>query len=243
MKIQFTLLFYLSTLYLAGCSYIEPPNDYTPIHWQTKQESCSSQALAKNTCPTINFSSIAFNNPKQLNTIINQQLLQMLNASKNTSLESYFKNSLARANNGYRLDISVKLLAQNDVLDVLQLSTTEMNTLDQYTPTKISFINYDKRKQKIISLKDAIRPDKMANFWSVVELSYQEWLELEQLLNNKVYQQDWPFVHTQNFALLPKVMLLKYDANTLAPYAMGEPKLFITYNKIKDILKPEYLFH
>ena len=241
MKAPLTLLFYLSILYLGGCSHLEPKQDYTPIHWQAKQESCNQKTLANETCPTISFTGIQFNKPKQLNTIIDQQLLQMLNAPEDSTLQAYFKDSLARANNGYQLDISIKLLSENDVLDILQLSTKEMNTLDQYTPTKISFINYDKQKQKIISLNEAIKPDKIATFWSTAELAYKEWLELEQLLNNKIYQQDWPFVHTQNFALLPKFIVLKYDANTLAPYAMGEPKLLINYNQIKDIIKPEYL--
>lgn len=243
MKIKYTLFFYVVALYLSGCTHIQPPQDYTPIHWQAKQEHCSSETLADNTCPTISFTSIQFNKSKQLNELIEQQLLKMLNAPKSSSLQAYFKNSLARANNGYHLDITVKLLSQNDALNVLQLSTKEMNTLDQYTPTNISFINYDTHKQQAISLEEAIKPDKLTTFWSIAELAYQEWLELEQLLNNKTYQQDWPFVRTQNFALLPKFLLLKYDANTLAPYAMGEPKLFITYNKLKDILKPEYTPH
>lgn len=241
MRIRLVLFFYLSTLYLTGCSHLDSAQDYVPIHWQAKQENCSSDTLANNTCPTISFTGIQFNRPKQLNTVIDQQLLKMLNAPEGSTLQDYFKNSLARSNNGYRLEIIVKLFSENDVLTVLQLSTKEMNTLDQYTPIRISFINYDKPKQQALSLNEAIMPDKITTFWSTAELAYKEWLEFEQLLNNKEYQQDWPFVRTQNFALLPKFMVLKYDANTLAPYAMGEPKLLINYDQIKNIIKPEYL--
>lgn len=58
-----------------------------------------------------------------------------------------------------------------------------------------------------------------------------------------MFQEDWPFVETTHIALLSKQAILKYDANTLAPYAMGEPQLFIPYEQLRDIIKPIYSPH
>lgn len=235
-------IFFISFL-LCSCSYLKPSSeqDVEAFSWQEQQPNCSTIAIKNNTCPTITYNGLKFKRTKKINTLIDQELLQMLNAEKTTTLEEYLNNNLARANNGYRLNVSAKLMSENDVLVVIMLSIEETPSTDQYSAKDFRFINFDKRKQKNITLKDAIIADKIESFWSTAQLAYKQWLEVQQLLNNKPYQENWPFIKTNNVALLPKQLMLKYAGNTLAPYAMGEPSLFISYEQLKHILKPEYL--
>lgn len=138
------------------------------------------------------------------------------------------------------LTINVDLLEESSVFIVLELSVQTTHATSQYNPKKFAVINFDKQKQQDITLAQAIHPDKTQTFWSVAQISYNQWLEANQLLNNKMFQEDWPFVETTHIALLSKQAILKYDANTLAPYAMGEPQLFISYEQLRDIIKPIY---
>ncbi|AWM78906.1 hypothetical protein DKL61_00170 [Gammaproteobacteria bacterium ESL0073] len=239
------LLISITSLLLCGCSYFKPTSqsDVTPFNWQHQQPNCKVETQQNNNCPSITYNGLNFNKFKKLNTLINNKFLQILNAEKTTTLEEYLKNNLARANNGYHLNLSVQLMSENDVLIVLMLTVEEIPSTDQYNAQKVRFINFDKHKQKDITLKDAIIMDKTEVFWSTAQIAYKQWLEIQQLLNNETYQEDWPFIKTNNVALLPKQLMLKYSGNTLAPYAMGEPTLFIPYEQLHEILKPEYLPH
>lgn len=235
----------LISCFLGGCSYLKPAikSDAESFHWQEQQSNCSTESIKNGNCPTINYSGLKFNKFNEVNDIIDQKLLSMLNAKEALSLESYLINTLTRASDGYHLNITVQTLSENDVLIVLMLTIEETPAISQYSAKRFSFINFDKQKQKDIALDEAIMPDKIQSFWSVAELSYQQWLEVQQLLNNEAYQKNWPFIRTDNVALMPKQLILKYNGNTLAPYAMGEPPLFIPYEQLRTILKPEYLPH
>ncbi len=245
MRYSCYLLISLISLLLCSCTYFKPSpqSNVVPFYWQQQQQNCKVETQRNNNCPSITYNGLNFNTFKKLNTLIDNKFLQILNAEKTTTLEEYLKNNLARANDGYHLNLSVQLISENDVLIVLMLTVEEIPSTDQYNAQKVRFINFDKHKQKDITLKDAIITDKTESFWSTAQIAYKQWLEIQQLLNNESYQEDWPFIKTDNVALLPKQLMLKYNGNTLAPYAMGEPTLFIPYTQLNDILKPEYLPH
>lgn len=245
MKYIAYLFTFVIAFFLCSCSYFSPSlqTDAEPFVWQHKQANCKIETLQDSACPSITYKGLNFNKFKKLNTLIDTKLLQILDAEKATTLDDYFKYILASANDGYQLNISVKLMSENDVLIVLMLTVEEIPSIDQYNAQKVKFINFDKHKQTDITLQNALIRDKTESFWSTAQIAYKQWLEVQQLLNNQTYQENWPFVKTNNVALLPKYLMLKYNGNTLAPYAMGEPTLFIPYAQLNEILKPEYLPH
>lgn len=245
-RFPYFLIFFLLLTHLGGCSYLNRDNtsaknlNIDPINWHEQQADCTATALVGKSCPSFKLSSVSFKKIPALNQLIETRLLELMNAPENISLHEYLTSFLAKANLGDHLIINVDLLEESSVFVVLELSVQTTHATNQYNPKKFTFINFDKQKQQDISLAKAIHPDKTQTFWSVAQISYNQWLEANQLLNNKMFQEDWPFIETPHIALLSKQAILKYDANTLAPYAMGEPQLFISYEQLRDIIKPIY---
>lgn len=245
-RFPYFLIIFLLLTHLGGCSYLNRDNtssknlNIDPINWQEQQADCPASALTDKSCPSFKLSSISFKKIPTLNQLIETRLLEVMNAPANISLHDYLTSYLAKANQGDHLTINVDLLEESSVFIVLELSVQTTHATSQYNPKKFTVINFDKQKQQDITLAQAIHPDKTQTFWSVAQISYNQWLEANQLLNNKMFQEDWPFVETTHIALLSKQAILKYDANTLAPYAMGEPQLFISYEQLRDIIKPIY---
>lgn len=216
--------------------------DVEAINWQEQQKNCKPEELANKSCPTFQFNGITFKHETQLNGLIEQRLLALIKTHE-SSLWELQQNYLARANQGDHLLLKATILEQTPVSVVIELTAKETHTTDIYSPTKIALINYDINTKTDVTLADAIEPDKVLAFWSTAQVVYKQWLEFNQLLNNKTYQEDWPFIETHHVVLMSNELILKYDANTLAPYAMGSPVLIIPYNRLEGIIKPQYMPH
>lgn len=233
---------------MAGCFHLKDNKETTlnpdieVVNWQKQRTDCNQQAIANNSCPSFKFNGITFKHEPQLNNLIERRLLSLINAP-DSSLWELQQNYLATANGGDKLQLTATILEQTPRLIILELNAEEYQATNTYSPVKIAFINFDKQLKKDIQLVNAIEPDKISTFWSTAQVVYQQWLEFNQLLNNKSYQADWPFIETRHMALLSNGLLLKYDANTLAPYGMGTPTLIIPYNKLEGIVKPHYMPH
>ncbi len=244
-KICYSLIILL-LLNLTGCSFFKKTSDpakdldIEPINWYQQQSTCKTTVEDKN-CPSYKVTSINFKKVPTLNTLIEQRVAKLMDIPANVSLKDYLDQFLANAKVGDSIDVNVNLLEKNDIFYVLEIAVQKSLANDHYSPKKFTIINFDKNQQKDITLVDAVKPGQMPAFWSLARTSYNQWLEANQLLNNKMFQEDWPFVETQHIVLLFKHVLLKYDANTLAPYAMGEPTLIINNEQLNGILKPLYL--
>ena len=212
------------------------------VNWYQQKKNCNQQTLTTNNCPSFKFDGITFKHQPLLNNLIEQKLLSLVKA-KNQSLWDYQQSYLAKAHNGDHIYFTVKVLKQTTALTVLQLSCEEQHSTYVYSTPNIAFINFDNQTKQDLQLTDIIQGDQLPAFWSNAQLVYNQWLEVNQLLNNEVYHQDWPFVKTLHFALLTNGIMLQYEANTLAPYAMGMPTLVIPYNKLEGIVKPQYIIN
>ena len=43
------------------------------------------------------------------------------------------------------------------------------------------------------------------------------------------------------FLLTPEGLDLQYDPYAIGPYSMGTPTITISYDRLRDVLKPDYL--
>lgn len=246
--ITYLLLYCITFSLCVGCSYFSHHSSnhnshITPITLEKHPIECDQTIISNTSCPYFKYQSIQFKNNKTLNALIEKKLLQLAQNPSNLTLQAYWQNYLLKANPGDHLTLSTRLLTDNKKLITLKLTVEESHSTDVYTPTKTIFINFDKDKQQDISLKDMMYPEKIQAFWTTAQLAYNNWLEINQLLNHEAYRVDWPFIHTPHIALLAFGVLLQYEPNTLAPYAMGEPTLLIPYKQLNNIIRPEYIFN
>lgn len=213
------------------------------IIWQQQKADCSELQKSNKTCPSFSFIGMTFKNYPELNRLIEKGLLTLITNDQQTSLWDYQRTFLNSAQINDHLYLEANIVQENDVLIVVELTVKESLADSFYVPLKTLFINFDKNKRRPLQLKDIIYSDKLPSFWTVAQGAYNQWLEINQLLNNDVFLADWPFIKTEDMALLSKSLTLKYQANTIAPYAMGNPVLDIPYDKLDGIIRPEYRPH
>jgi len=86
-------------------------------------------------------------------------------------------------------------------------------------------------------------PKKMPAFEQALKKQHALWLKSNpQAIENPVaYNKLWPFIPTDNAALLADGLALTYDPYTIAPYSFGRPTIMIPYSELKGILRPELL--
>lgn len=102
------------------------------------------------------------------------------------------------------------------------------------------YLMFDMDSKQQITLKDVLNSGQQTKFKALAYTEYKAWVK--QSDNDiKTFEQNWPFVMTDNAALTDKGITLTYQPYEIAPYAYGMPKLTVPYAKLKGIVKPKYL--
>ncbi|MNJ66294.1 hypothetical protein D3C77_623590 [compost metagenome] len=104
-----------------------------------------------------------------------------------------------------------------------------------------AFINYSLSRQHALQPSDLLLPGSEETFWQAAREAHQRWLREQEFEQDVELRNKWPFERTANIALLKDKVLLKYDVYTIAPYSMGHPTLSIPYNRLRKVLRPEFL--
>lgn len=105
--------------------------------------------------------------------------------------------------------------------------------------TTVGYVLWDRQAGRIIRLRDLLRPGQAPAFWQAARQAHARWLQ--QQSDAASLQSGWPFEQTDNIALLPDALVLKYQPYSIGPYAMGTPELRIPLAELAGILKPEWL--
>ncbi len=227
---------------LGACQFLglQPaPPAAQRITWETRAEGCQGER-----CSLVNVDTLQFAGQAHLNALIERALLAMTaeeaNGTPPGSLREYARDRLQQAPRGEETWLQAKLLDHHDDLLVIELSSYLYRGGAHGLPGR-GFINYSTRLGRALQLADLLRPGQEAAFWQAAGEAHQRWLRGQQIDDPEEFRRNWPFQTTDNVALLGDRLLLKYDVYALAPYAMGHPSLEIPYDRLRQILKPEYL--
>ncbi len=125
-------------------------------------------------------------------------------------------------------------LGDVSVIEVLAYSYTG----GAHGMTTISTINYDRANKRALSLTDILLPEKETQFWQIARRVHREWVDQQ---DDPLNYAGWPFQSTSMFLLTPEGLDLQYDPYAIGPYSMGTPTITISYDRLRDVLKPDYL--
>lgn len=125
-------------------------------------------------------------------------------------------------------------LGDISVIEVLAYSYTG----GAHGMTTISTINFDRAGKRVLTLPDILLPEKESQFWQIARRVHREWVAQQ---DDPLNYEGWPFQSTSMFLLTPEGLGLQYDPYAIAPYSMGTPKITISYDRLRDVLKPDYL--
>lgn len=104
------------------------------------------------------------------------------------------------------------------------------------------YLNFEISSQLILSLDQIIETGQRKAFNDLAYAAFEQWIQQTQPdMDLKTYQELWKFTLSENFYLSSKGLILQYGEYDIGPYAVGLPRLLISYEDLKGILKPQYL--
>ncbi|MBO3275343.1 RsiV family protein [Pseudomonas schmalbachii] len=231
-------------LLLGACQSLFKPGMDDPLTptrstWEHLQPGCQGEQ-----CPLVNIDTLSFEDEPALNTAINEHLLDLARngpqGPRPLSLESYEKTFLNSAEPGWSAYLQAKVREQHDGLVIVELSSYRF-TGGEYGQPGRSFINYDRRLHRELSLQDILLPGQEEEFWKTARMAHRAWLVQNKLEEQEPnFLKDWPFQRTPHIALTFGALTLKYDIDSIAPHSVGHPELKIPYPRLNGIVKPNY---
>ena len=198
-------------------------------------------------CPAIRVKRLNFAGYERFNAFLDQTMASMaeVDASNIAPLRNlaefagyYWRVAKPR----YEVVLEASIRRGDEDLVVVQLDSYIFTGGAHGTSTS-QYINWLPTVDKILSLESMLVPGMMPAFEQALKKQHAAWLLTNpQAINNQAaYAKLWPFVPTDNAALLKEGLALTYDPYMIAPYSFGKPTLVIPYSELKGILKPEVL--
>ena len=231
-------------LTLGACQSLFQPSHLKPL--DTRQDASEQIKPGCNSpdCPLVNIDTVHFPSEPQLDTLVEQRLLQMTRTTPGASvpptLNAYRDKFLRESADRHSMYLQAKVRDQHDGLVIVEVSSYMDTGTAQDAPGR-GFINYSRLLHKELSLSDMLLPGQEQAFWNTAKVAHNTWLINLKLDRDPEFVKNWPFQKTPNVALTSGGVVVKYNVSTIAPYALGLIEMNIPYARLTGVLKPELM--
>lgn len=146
---------------------------------------------------------------------------------------------LIRSRGSYLLRASLKVMHQDPLLLIFEMDghtyAGGAHGLDE-----TAFLNWDVKKQKEITLNDILIIGYTKQLTATGEKIFRkdEKLSERASLADNYFFDKGKFSLNNNFMITPTGLLFLYNEYEIKSFAAGQTKLFIPYNQIKSLLRP-----
>lgn len=198
-------------------------------------------------CPTISISLLSFDNKPRINSFLNHALAAMGEIESDgkpphASLDGFERSFFGRAKQGYTVSLKSSVLRNSPEIVVIQLdSYIYQGGANGISATQ--YLNWLPLVDKLITLEAMILPDQNAAFETTLKQTYEDWLSShsDSISDMTQFKKLWPFVVTDNVALVSNGLAVSYDPVRIAPHSFGTPTWVIPYDKLQGIIRPELM--
>lgn len=168
---------------------------------------------------------------------LNQQVQQYAKAF--LALDQELKNM--NANPQISVHIQPKILRKQDHLVTVQMNSDSFLGGAHGTEAQ-QYLVFDLKQKQQLKLSDLLLPNQKNQLTKLLHQQFADWVIAQKLATNiKEYEDAWPFKLSQNFYLSADGLVLQYAEYEIGPYVVGMPSFTIPYEKLKGIVKSEYL--
>jgi len=229
-------------LTLGACQSLFQPSYLKPLDTTADASEQIKPGCSSPDCPLVNIDTVHFPAEPQLDSLVEQRLLQMARTSPNVSvpstLKAYRETFLRESPDRHSMYLQAKVREQHDGLVIIEVSSY-LDTGSAHGDPGRGFINYSRLLHKELTLTDMLLPGKEDAFWKTAKVTHNSWLIGSQMDRDPEFVKNWPFQKTPNVALTSAGVVLKYNVTTIAPYALGLIEMTIPYTRLNGVIKPE----
>ncbi|AZH02515.1 DUF3298 domain-containing protein [Bordetella pertussis] len=212
------------------------------IQWASAKPGCTGE------CPRVEIDSVSFPGIPALSELVDRQLAAMTGVDQNlrgryqtlSEYTQYFWKT-AQARDATYFKASVKDVV-GDIVAV-ELGTTQFLTGAAHGIPATHYLNWQRSQGRPLTLDEVLIPSRKAEYVVAMREAHQRWLAANEDAQHDraAYDRMWPFQETTNFALTRQGLVVKYDAYTIAPYSHGQPEILIPYERLRGVLRPEFI--
>lgn len=246
-------------LTLAGCA--SGPRDNislvpAQLDQQTRQEGLFTQPVklsrerpgCRGECPKLMIDSLAFPGHPRLTQLVDHALASMTwidtqSAPPYDTLAGFEAYYWKTAGSRDEVQLTARTRYRNEHLTVVELDAGQYRTGMAHGITGSQLLNWDNAAEKALTIDNLLMSGARPVFEAALRVEHARWLDqhADAIDNRENFDRMWPFAPTDNVGLTDLGMLVKYQPYEIAPYAWGQPELLIPYDRLRDILKPQYL--
>ncbi|WP_111893279.1 RsiV family protein [Acinetobacter sp. MB5] len=145
------------------------------------------------------------------------------------------------ANPQITFHVQPKILRKQDNIVTVQLNSDSFLGGAHGTEAQ-QYLVFDLKQKQQLKLGDVLLPNQKDQLLKQLHQQFQDWVIEQKLANNvQEYEDAWPFKLTSNFYFSAQGLVLQYAEYEIGPYVVGMPTFTIPYEKLKGIVKSEYL--
>jgi hypothetical protein len=139
----------------------------------------------------------------------------------------------------YTLNLKAQVIRQDSSLTTLQIDGFIYQG-GAHGSSSVSFINWHTKSQSHVTLGDILTDGYKIKLTAIADTIFrrQEKLSDTSSLARDYFFKDNKFALNENYLIAPIGLRFLYNQYEIKPYAAGTTNLFIPYNKIKLLLRP-----
>ncbi|PRY98935.1 hypothetical protein BCM14_0372 [Jezberella montanilacus] len=215
--------------------------------YQVITSSNTSSGCKPDQCSKVSVKLVAFDGKPKINAFLDQSLAAIGEVDSESkpphrSIIAFKNYFLSTAKAGQTVTLESSVIRNSKELVVIQLDSVIFSgNRDALSTTQ--YLNWLPLADQLVTLEGMLLPDKSKDFQQLVLRQYEQWLKDhdDELGNVSEFKKIWPFVSTDNVALLDSGLRVSYDPVILAPRQFGRLSWIIPYGQLTDILRPELL--
>lgn len=139
----------------------------------------------------------------------------------------------------YTLNLKAKVVRQDSSLTTLQVDGYVYQG-GAHGSSSVSFINWNTKTRSHVTLADILTVGYKPKLTAIADTIFrrQEQLSDTSSLARDYFFKDAKFALNDNYLITPLGIRFLYNQYEIKPYAAGTTDLFIPYNKIRSLLRP-----
>ena len=225
-----------------GTKSLNSPLPYKQVTSEHRPRQCKQRD-----CPSLKIRRVEFVGQSKFNAFLDQALATMAGVDQEfvppyRNLKELTEYFMQTAKPRQTIDLQSDVVRATDAVIVVRLDSYLYNGgANGISATQ--YVNWVFTTDRLLSLESMLVPGAMPKYLSALKAQHTKWLATNPVRrdNPANYDKVWPFVPSDNVALMENGLAVQYDPYSIAPGSFGMPVITIPYHDLQGVIRPEVM--